>query len=252
MENHPQEAAVRRETLITATMRHAPVTSALIATNALVFGLEELWGGSEASRTLFEMGAAVSGDALVRALPTTITYGYLHIGLLHFFMNMYALLVLGRDLEPMLGHGRFFVLYTCSMIGGGAFVHLFSNSLTAGASGAIFGLLGAISFMWMLAYRASKREDERAYIRKNVLMMLLPNIVISLLPGVSFAGHAGGLLVGLTFVGIAYLRARGRPRAVARQNHVMNVLAAVLALVSLAAIGFVWAQSTPWNPHGPF
>ena len=76
-----------------------------------------------------------------------LTAGFLHIGPIHLLFNMLALWVLGRDMEAVLGHGRFLAVYLISLLGGSAAVMLFyaPSSEVAGASGAVFGLMGGLA-----------------------------------------------------------------------------------------------------------
>lgn len=240
---------------LSMALRVMPVTCALIAVNAVFFLLETQWGGSESGPTLFRMGAITPLSTLRGTPETLITSGYLHIGIVHVVVNMYALSGLGRAIEPMLGSGRYFVLYTLSLMGSGLFIHAFSRGLTAGASGAIFGVLGAFVVVMGLAHQRATVPEQRAAIRQQIAWLLLPNVVISLMPGISFAGHAGGLLTGAVFVLVAYLRGRGAstPERARQRTRFMNVTAAGLAVLSIVAVMRLWALYEPWRaleiPH---
>jgi membrane associated rhomboid family serine protease len=129
------------------------------------------------------------------------TSGFLHFGPIHLALNMIALWVIGRDLEQVLGRTRFLVVYLVSMLGGSLAVFLVSmlggdlavflrageNSLTAGASGAVFGLMGGLAVV-LLRMRRSPGP---------ALTIILLNVVISFaLPSISILGHLGGLVFG--------------------------------------------------------
>lgn len=232
--------------------RDAPVTTILIALNTVIFVLEELWGGSEATRTLVRMGAIFSDAPSALLWPSLLSYGYLHIGPLHIFMNMFGLWNIGRSLEPLLGPSRFFLLYTLSLLGGGLAIALSPNPhVTAGASGALFGLLGAICALLIRRYRLSRSELERRGIRGSIGRMLLPNVLISLLPGVSFMGHAGGLLIGALFMARTLLGVADPQRewSSSRRSRGVDLAAAGLAVLTVAAVGWVWWSYTPWLAH---
>ena len=118
-----------------------------------------------------------------------VTAGFLHIGPLHVAVNMFALWVLGRDLELVLGRGRFVALYGLSLLGGSAAVLLFSapDVPVAGASGAIFGLLSGLLVV-LLRLRQPVGQ---------VVAMIALNLVLSFtVPNLSMAGHVGGLVTG--------------------------------------------------------
>lgn len=130
-------------------------------------------------------GACETGGAQPWRL---LSSAFLHFGLFHLVMNMLALLVLGMDLERGLGRARFLAVYLVSALWGGAAVALFSqvNSETVGASGGVFGLLGAAAVLI---------RHNRGDLRPLISVLVL-NAVISLLPGISLIGHLGGLLGG--------------------------------------------------------
>src|SRR5690349_20852354 len=155
--SQPVETPPRSRPSPPSGVRQAPITAALIATNAIVFALEEQWGGSHATETLVRMGAVFPPATGLLRWASLLAYGYLHIGTLHIGMNMLGLWNIGRSLEPLLGGSRFFILYTLSLIGGGIAIRLSpSPGVTAGASGALFGLLGAICAILWRRYRDAR------------------------------------------------------------------------------------------------
>lgn len=229
---------------IEAPRRRAPITTALVVINVVIFLLEEQWGGSDKMSTLARMGATYRGSPDFVRPATLFSYGYLHIGAFHLGMNMFALWNIGRMLEPLMGKSRFFVLYTLSLLGGGVAIMLSpSASLTAGASGALFGLLGAVCMRMLGRYRSSRADEERREIRGNIGRILIPNLVISFLPGVSLLGHAGGLVIGALFVASAWRGEREAPAA----GPLMTGSALLLGLATVAAIGWVWFSLQPWR-----
>ena len=117
-----------------------------------------------------------------------ITAMFIHYGIIHLFFNMWALWAVGRALEAALGRFRFAALYLLAGIGGNVAAFVLSpNSPTAGASTAIFGLFGAY---FVIARKLG--GDTR-----SILVVLVINLVITFtLPGVSWAGHVGGLVTG--------------------------------------------------------
>lgn len=171
------------------------VVPALVAVNVLLFAVTALQAGSvmdNANSTLFDawalVPAAVTGGEWWRVL----TAGFLHIGPLHIALNMYALWVLGRDLELVLGRARFLALYLVSLLGGSLAVLLFSPPFqpVAGASGAIFGLMSGLLLVLLRMRRPVGQ----------VVAVIVLNLVISqLVPNLSIAGHVGGLLIGAAF-----------------------------------------------------
>jgi len=228
----------------------APVTVALIAINVLFFALEEYWGGSTRSSTLARMGAVYTGAPEPLGWLSVFSYGYLHIGALHIGMNMLGLWNIGRALEPMLGSARFFVLYTLSAVGGGIAISLSTGpQITAGASGALFGLLGAICALLVRRYRSAFFDEERREIRAVLGRILVPNLLISLIPGVSLLGHLGGLVVGGAFMARTLLQRSPKSRPPAQIRSPMMIAASILlALITISSIGWIWSAYEPWLP----
>ena len=119
-----------------------------------------------------------------------ITAGFLHSGLLHIGFNMYILYWLGTMLEPALGHARFLALYFTSLLAGSFGALLLSpNAVTVGASGAVFGLMGAAFVM----QRARGIDPMQSGIGPIILLNLALGFVI---PNISIGGHLGGLVGG--------------------------------------------------------
>lgn len=128
-----------------------------------------------------------------------LSSAFLHFGLFHLVMNMLALLVLGADLERYLGWARFVAVYVVSALCGGAAVALFAEpiSQTVGASGGVFGLLGAAAVVI---------RHNRGDLRPLISVLVL-NAIISFLPGISLLGHLGGLIGG-TLAAVVLIAAR--------------------------------------------
>lgn len=165
-----------------------------------------------------------------------ITSGFLHYGILHLLMNMYALYLLGRALEPATGRLRFGLIYGVSLLAGSFGALLLSpDSLTAGASGAIFGLMGAI----FMAHRA----QGLAFRDSPLLGVLVLNLVITFgLPGISIGGHVGGLLGGL-FTGWLVFDLARRPGMDKRLPIGLACFAGVALLIAGIAVAAAWAPA---------
>ncbi|ONI82124.1 rhomboid family intramembrane serine protease [Saccharothrix sp. ALI-22-I] len=184
------------------------VTPVLIAVNVLMYAITAVQAGSlmrnQVSPLFFEFVMWTGQVAGAGEWWRLVTSGFLHYGPVHLAMNMIALYVLGRDLEPVFGKLRFSAVYLVSMLGGGVAVYLFGgvNTLVAGASGAVYGLMGAM----LVAVLRLKLNPGSA------LGVIGLNLVLSFtLPGISLLGHLGGLVIGAAVTaGLVYAPAQKR------------------------------------------
>ncbi|WP_445256318.1 rhomboid family intramembrane serine protease [Nocardioides aurantiacus] len=209
----------------------------LIGLNVAVF-LAVLATGGRSSRLtdylalLPQSAAKQYGDGsveLVRgvsdgAVWEVLTSAFTHVQPLHIAFNMLALYFLGPTLESVLGRARYLALYLVSALSGSAVVMVLSgeNTQTLGASGAVFGLMGA------LAVVALKVRGEA----QQVLVWIAINLVITFaLPSISWQGHLGGLVAGAA-IGAAMVYAPKQRRALVQWGAVAAV--ALLAVVAIA------------------
>jgi len=168
------------------------VTPVLIALNVAVFAWTVVTSGSlsrNALSPLFAEWALVPGAVADGEWWRLITGGFLHFGPIHLLFNMWALWVIGRDVERALGRGRFLALYLVSLLGASTAVMLLTTpgANVAGASGAVFGLMGALAVL-LRRLRVPLGQ---------VGGVIAVNLAITfLLPGISVAGHLGGLVTG--------------------------------------------------------
>lgn len=169
------------------------VTVTLIAINVLLFLASGQFGlGTGGSSQLFTnlglFGPSIADGGEYWRL---VTSGFLHSGLFHVGFNMYLLWMLGQMLEGSLGSKRFFGLYFASLLAGSFGALLFEpQSLTVGASGAVFGLMGAAFFQM----RARGIDP----FSTGIAPLILFNLAFSFIPGlnISIGGHLGGLVGG--------------------------------------------------------
>jgi membrane associated rhomboid family serine protease len=179
-----------------------PATIALIAINVVVFVIELAGGGTSS----FSGGGSIIHDLGLRGPDVAngdwwrvITGGFLHAGLLHLLLNMYVLYIAGSILEPGIGTPRFLGIYFISLIAGslGALI-IDPNSLTVGASGAIFGLMAAV----VVIARARGVEQLASQFGLFIVLNLVLTFSIS---GISVGGHIGGLIGGAVAAGLVLL-----------------------------------------------
>ncbi|MBM0255712.1 rhomboid family intramembrane serine protease [Micromonospora sp. 4G55] len=152
-----------------------------------------------------------------------VTAMFLHYGVLHLLLNMWALWVLGRDLEALLGRVRFLALYLVAGLGGNVAAYLFTepNRSTAGASTAIFGLFAAV----FVIMRRLGRDTSA------IVPILVINLVFTFtVPSISVPGHLGGLVVG-ALMGLVLAYAPRVRRSVFQAAGTAVILVALLGLV---------------------
>lgn len=181
---------------VAAIWREAPVTTALIAINIAVFLLQIATGSPLGLMTSSVAGWVTEHGVFFGPLIADgeywriITPGFLHFGLLHIALNMYLLYVLGRMLEPELGAIQMLAVYLTSLIAGslGAMI-LEPSTPSAGASGAVFGLMGmALVVAW-------SRRNKEAIQQIGILVAI--NLFITFgNSSISKGGHLGGLIGG--------------------------------------------------------
>ncbi|MFG1649287.1 rhomboid family intramembrane serine protease [Micromonospora sp. NPDC049275] len=232
--------------------RHGYVTKGIIALNVLVMLLSIasdrggdaavggsgfgglMGGGTPLTNWGSVLGLAVFPDGTLGGIAEgqwyrLVTAMFLHYGVIHLLLNMWALWVLGRSLEANLGPLRFGALYLVAGLGGNVAAYLFSasNSATAGASTAVFGLFAAL----IIIERKLGRDISQ------VIPILVINLVFTLtVPGISIPGHLGGLVVGAAMSLVLAYAPRGR------RTLVQAVGAAIILLILLGLVLFRTAQ----------
>jgi membrane associated rhomboid family serine protease len=211
------------------------LTYTLIAINVIVFLAEGhgAWSLSgNASGTLITKGALLgsteepgfAGQGVAHGQWwRIISGGFLHENLLHIGFNMWVLYYLGLMLEPAIGRVKLGVIYAVSLLTGSLGALLVSpHSLTVGASGAIFGVMGAAAI--------EMRARQIPLMQSGVGTLILLNLVISFtIPGISWGGHVGGLIGGALVAVVIQLGDRYRAQAVA------FIACAVIAAAAVAA-----------------
>jgi membrane associated rhomboid family serine protease len=232
------DCAGQKQRVHTLRSMHADPTATyvLIAINVLMFlaaGAGGSWitgGGSGGSRVFADF--ALFGPAVDAGHDywRLVTAGFLHSGILHIGFNMYILYWLGTMLEPSLGHARFVALYVTSLVCGSFGALLLSpTAVTVGASGAVFGLMGAAFVM----QRARGMDPMQSGIGPIILLNLAISFII---PNISIGGHLGGL-VGGAAAAMVMDRLAGRRRGVALPLAACAAIGLVAAVAAVAVAG---------------
>lgn len=231
--------------------RAVPATWAIIGANVAVFALMAYAAGSvdpasfRYQEALINFGAKIDSAIGAGEYWRLVTPMFLHIGAVHLFVNMYSLYVLGPQVERLFGTSRFVVMYVLSGIGGvlGSYGldRAFSSaeSVSAGASGALFGLMGILLVFGL------RRRDELPGIFKNLfsprafMPVLLLNLFITFaIPNIDKGAHVGGLAVGAALGVLVPFARPGERRA-----GLLWWAAALLAALTVA-VSFSYAYRT--------
>ena len=178
------------------------VTYGLILINALIFVAMFLFNQYD----FFIENYSVWGYDIVvhHEYWRLVTGAFLHADVFHFLFNMYALYVIGSQIESFMGKTKYLIIYFYSILSASLLSIIFTGGVSIGASGAIFGLLGAI-----LYFGYHYRVYLGGVIKSQIIPILLINLVIGFLPdsGIDNSAHIGGLIGGIlitTGVGVKY------------------------------------------------
>ena len=187
------------ESLNSLTIHAKPIAKpffliAIMLINVVVFVLMELQGGSMNISTLINFGAVTRHHTInLGQYWRLITPVFLHIGLTHLVFNSVSLIVFGSRAERYFGHARFLTIYILAGIAGNI-AQIITSPLAvgAGASGAIFGLLGAL-----LSYMKVRRQTIEGMTTSSLLLMITMGVLMGfVMPNIGNAAHIGGLVTG--------------------------------------------------------
>lgn len=208
------------------------VTYALIAINVLAF----LGEGGHFSPTSSGLRGNVADESFLsrEAIAEAhqywrlITSGFVHENLLHIGFNMYVLYVLGSLLEPALGSVKFAVIYGVSLLTGSLGALLVSpHVLTVGASGAVFGVMGAAA--------VEMRARQIPLMQSGVGGLILLNLILSFtFSNISWGGHVGGLIGGAVTAEVLRQGDRRRSQALAYAGCALIALGSVSGAIATA------------------
>jgi len=184
-------------------------TITLIVALLVVFGIELATHSVGNEDSLLKLGALPDDGALHGQYWRFATYSFLHFNGVHLLLNVLLLFWVGRIVESWVGIAYAAAIYVSSVLASATVILLFHNlhpkaGATVGASGGIFGLLAAAL---IISYRHSADSfDRQSRLRTWLWIALLAGLGISFLPGISMAGHVGGLIGGTLLACIANLR----------------------------------------------
>lgn len=207
------------------------ITYAIMAVCIIMFVFMYILGnGSDDSYTLIKFGA--NYDMLTKSgdLYRLFTCMFLHIGIMHLICNMYSLFVIGKEIENLFGKWKYLLIYLLSGICGSILSLAFSyNTVSAGASGAIFGLLGAL-----LYFGYYYRTYLGATIKRSILPVIMFNLVLGFLnPSIDNAAHIGGLVAGILIAMLV-----GVPDKSSKKDRVNGLVLAIIYICFISYLAF--------------
>ena len=205
----------------------------------LCWGTPELQGYlyGEASIAYVKLGGVYGPRILDGQWWRLVTMNFVHIGFLHLACNMVALLLIGPRLELLWGRWRFLAIYFLSGLGAGcAAAAIHPETVTAGASGALWGIMLA-AIAWFILNRRHLDSEQTLVALRQLLRVLIVNLVVSFAPGVSAEGHfAGGIVGGVAAVCLDAWRPHQRFRVK------LGILLCLLAIIGAMFGGLFWAM----------
>lgn len=190
--------------------RRYPVTSILLlVTTAVFLSMFIRFGGDYQTGAAVYYSGGVIGE-MIKEDPSQLwrllTAVFVHIGLEHFVLNMITLYYLGRLAEDLFGSKAFLALYLLSGIMGNVFVAIFTpDVVAAGASTSLFGLFGTIGALRFIVQSPYIRHLSQSY-----TSLIVVNLIFSFMPGISMAGHIGGLVAGVMLAYVFPVRGEAR------------------------------------------
>lgn len=210
-------------------------TYVLIVAIVLMYIILEMFGGSTNPYVLLYFGAKYNPSILNGEWWRFFTPMFLHVGFFHLFMNGLALYYLGISVERIFGRIRFLFIYLFAGFFSTLVSFIFSPDMSAGASGAIFGLFGALLF-----FGIEHKQTFYRTIGPNIIALIIMNVIIGfIIPSIDISGHIGGIIGGFLAAGITQL-----PNGKVRWKSLIFLTVTIL----LTAIGLYYGYHFPNLP----
>lgn len=223
-----QEENVKAEDVF--SQKRPIITYTLITINIIIFILMYVLGsGSEDAYTLIKFGANVPELIKSGEYYRLLTSTFLHIGIFHLLCNNYALYIIGSQLESFLGKTKFLIVYLISAVCGNLLSLIFTSGISAGASGAIFGLLGSLLYFGYY-YRVYLGN----LIHSQIIPIILLNLCIGFItPGIDNAAHIGGLIGGILSTMAVGLKYKSK-----KSDKINGIILTAIFIIFLVYLGF--------------
>lgn len=174
--------------------KSSPITTMFLVIMVGYFMLISLNGGTNDVETLVRFGALFPPFiSMYGEYYRLITSIFIHIGIMHLIFNGYALYIFGPQIEGLMGSKKYLIFFLLSGLGGNLATYFFSfDTVSAGASGSLFGVFGV--FLYLIQHHKNMITPEG---RKSIISLLLVNLVFTvMIPNISITAHLGGFIIG--------------------------------------------------------
>jgi membrane associated rhomboid family serine protease len=226
--------------------------------NVALLALSYAWGADAHDAVLLRMGANIGANVRSGEVYRLFASAFLHANIVHLGFNMLALWSLGPFLETLLGRRRYVVLYAAAALGGALASTLFGGGRwSVGASGAIFGLMGA-GVSLALRPKGLLPDQVVAAMKRRAAGPLVFNLLYSLSPGIDMAAHLGGGIVGALLMAtvltndLVPMGERRELDAAERAPSPLYKAAAWLMAAAMAAsVVVAFVAGRPWQVNAP-
>ncbi|MCT4605608.1 MAG: rhomboid family intramembrane serine protease [Marinisporobacter sp.] len=216
------------------------ITHLLMGLNIIYFIYISITGGSTNIDHIIRLGAKYNPLIASGEYYRLLTSMFIHIGITHLLFNTYALKSLGKDVEFMYGSFKFFIIYMIAGIFGSLSSFLFSSAVSAGASGAIFGLMGAYLYFGM-----QKPSIFSAKYGMNIVSLIVINIVFGLTnSNIDNFAHIGGLIGG--FLG-SYALGLKKEKLFKFKKIIVQLLIITIIVISLVSGASIQKKQWEYN-----
>jgi len=211
---NPNTEAQRDRIRIKMPQAKPVATISLIVITTIIYVFQYLQTATTHTDTLFILGGKINVLISAGQVWRLVTPVFLHASIPHLGFNMYALYIIGRNLERFYGHGRFLLLYFLGAFGGNVLSYVLSTANSLGASTALFAILAAEG-VFIYGNRKLFGAQRTRQMITNLVVVTLINLSFGLIPGfnVDSWGHIGGILAGIFFAWKAgpILQIQGQP-----------------------------------------
>lgn len=206
------------------------ITYSIIAINIIVFILMYILGnGSTDPYTLIKFGANYRGSVINHEFYRLITCAFIHIGFMHLTLNTYSLYVIGVQLESYFGKLKYIIIYLFSAITASLMSVILTDSISAGASGALFGLLGAL-----LYFGYHYRVFLGGVLKSQIIPLIIVNLAFGfMMSGIDNAAHIGGLIGGFLIA-----MAVGVPNKSSKSDIINGIIMSIIYISFLLFMAF--------------